>query len=222
MASSQKPNILLLSLAYQDFFDKTYGPLVNALLLVSNVKRAKTKTAALEVFLSTPLKARIITDEALCHLSPKNQEVFDLVKSYIVNGGLVIVGLHFPNFIHLDKFDGFFEAFGVPWKRGEYHRTICGINRSCTFPSGLRSGSMPDEYSMKADHVQGARKTEKMFVPIDDAKTESRVLSSKHVNQAQAAAAAATIGEGTLVYCGDVNGESGSNALMMSLCGFNY
>ncbi|KAJ5318843.1 uncharacterized protein N7506_011547 [Penicillium brevicompactum] len=154
--ASQKRTVLLLSLAYEDYFDDVHGQLVDAFLSVANVKHAKTPKAALTVLENTPLTAIITTDEGLAMPDPKNQEVFALVKSFIEHGGLVIVGQHFPSSTSGDQFDDFFKAFGLPWKRGDYHRTDFRINPSCIFPFGLRPGAMPHEYNMKAVHVQGA------------------------------------------------------------------
>lgn len=221
MASPQKPNILLLSFAYQDWFDEMFGSLVSALLQESNLKRVKTHKAALDTIQNTPLRAIIITDEGLARRTPKNQEVFASVKSYIENGGLVIVGLHFSGFVNGDNHDDFFRAFGLPWKKGDYHRTIFRFNHSCVLPKGYRPESMPEEYSMKASHIKDARETEKMFVPPPDARSQSFSYVGE-MDYSQAAVVAASIGEGTLVYCGDVNTEPESFALIMSLCGLNY
>lgn len=81
---------------------------------------------------------------------------------------------------------------------------------------------MPHEYSMKAVHVRGATESQRMFVAAPGAQTQSNVFAPQDVDRSQAAVAAARIGQGTLVYCGDVNGEGESVALIMSLCGWNY
>ncbi|KAJ5110601.1 hypothetical protein N7532_001136 [Penicillium argentinense] len=220
MASTERPQILLLSLAYSDFIDESYSTLFNRLLKVAVIKRAKTATAALKAIAETTFKAIIITDEGLTESDQETQKVLARIKTYIENGGLTIVGLHFPNFTHMDKFREFFETFGLPWDNGDYHRTTFQLNPSGLLPESIEPSSLPESYSMKVLHVKNAKPEEKIFVPIDGAVTQSLVFPPMYVNQAQAGVVGAKLGRGHLIYCGDVNGEDGSNQLMLALCGF--
>lgn len=218
MSSTNKPEILLLSLSYIDFFDETYASLLNRLLEVFHVKRVKNATAALRELSNSTFKVIIITDEGLTE--PANREVLAKVKTYIEGGGLAIVGLHFPNFITLDRMDGFFKEFDLPWKRGDYRRTIFQFVPSSIFPTSLNLASVPEPYSMKVVHIANARTQEKIFVPTPGALTQIRVFPPGHVDESQAAVTGARIGRGDLVYCGDINGEAESTVLIMALCGF--
>ncbi|KAJ5930630.1 hypothetical protein N7466_006123 [Penicillium verhagenii] len=218
--TTDKPNILLLSLAYRSYLDETYTTLLNHLLAVSTVKRAKTAPAALRVLQNTTFKAILITDEGLTQPSPANREVLAKIKAYIKAGGLAIIGLHFPNFTNRDQFDHFFKGMGVPWQRGDYTRTTFQFVPEATVPASLRLEALPGPYSMKALHVRGARCQEKMFVPVEGAVTQSLVFGAEGVDEMQAGVVGARIGMGDLVYCGDVNGEEGSDAVMLALCGF--
>ncbi|KAL3429453.1 hypothetical protein BDV09DRAFT_180405 [Aspergillus tetrazonus] len=220
MASTDKPQILLVCLSYREFLDEVYSPLFNSLVDVAHIKRAKTASAAISALASTTFKAVIIADEGLTKRNTANQEVLGRVKTYIENGGLAIVGLHFPNFTTKDRFKAFFRAFGLPWKDGDYHRTTFQLNPSATLPESTEPASLPGPYSMKALHVADARPLEKIFVPIEGAVTQSHVFAPEYVDQTQAAVVGAKLGSGHLVYCGDVNGEDGSNQLMLALCGF--
>ncbi|KAL4947455.1 hypothetical protein BDW69DRAFT_178373 [Aspergillus filifer] len=220
MASMDKPNILLLCLSYNDFLDELYATLFNKLLKVANIKRAKTASAAINALTSTTFKAIIIADEGLTERDTATREVFTRVKSYIENGGFAIVGLQFPSFTAMDKFTAFFQAFGLPWKHGDYHRTTFQFNPSATLPESAKPASLPGPFSMKVLHIQNARPQEKIFLPVEGAVMQSHVFAPVYVDQAQAAVAGARIGLGHLVYCGDVNGEDGSNQLLLALCGF--
>ncbi|KAL2801875.1 hypothetical protein BJX63DRAFT_416391 [Aspergillus granulosus] len=206
MASTERPQILLLSLEYRDFLDESYSALFNRLLEVAHIKRAKTTSAALQAIADTTFKAIFITDEGLANSNKQNREVLAKIKSYTENGGLTIVGLHFPAFMQMDKFKRFFEAFGLPWTNGDYQRTTFQLHPSGILPESTETSSLPGPYSMKALHIKGAKPQEKLFVPIEGA--------------AQAGVAGARLGSGYLIYCGDVNGEDGSNQLMLALCGF--
>lgn len=142
------------------------------------------------------------------------------VISYVENGGLAIAGLHFPNFVRPDEFDHFFaSALELPWKSGDYHRTEFEFNRSCVLPQGVKATSLPGPYSMKTLHIKGARTHEKIFVPVRNARTQSLVFPPTPVDPTQAAVTGAKIGNGYVVYCGDVNAEEGSDKVILSLCG---
>ncbi|KAI2856767.1 hypothetical protein CBS76997_11456 [Aspergillus niger] len=220
MASAERPRILLLSLAYRDFLDEVYCTLFSRLSELANIKRAKTANAALQIIGETTFKAIIITDEGLAESNQENQEVLVKIKAYVEKGGIAIVGLHFPNFTPMDKFRRFFEAFGLAWKNGDYHRTTFRLNPSVFLPESIEAASLPGPYSMKVLHVKNAKRQEKIFIPIEGAVTQSLVFPPDYVNQTQAAVAGARLGWGYLIYCGDVNGEDGSNQLILALCGF--
>jgi hypothetical protein len=78
---------------------------------------------------------------------------------------------------------------------------------------------MPKPFSMKVLHVRGARPEEKIFVPTPEATPQSLVFPSGPVDQSEAAAVGAKVGKGYLAYVGDVNGEQGSNEIVLALCG---
>ncbi|GKZ57324.1 hypothetical protein AnigIFM49718_002634 [Aspergillus niger] len=188
MATNERPQVLLLSLAYLDYLDEIYASLFDRLLEVATLRRAR--------------------------------EVLAKIKAYIENGGLVIAGLHFPNFSPKDKFRRFFRSFGLPWSDGDYHRTTFQLNPSGLLPERIEASSLPEPYSMKVLHIKDAGSQEKLYVPIEGALTQSHVFPPMRVDETQAAVVGARLGRGYLYYCGDVNWEDGSNQLMLSLCGF--
>ena len=59
---------------------------------------------------------------------------------------------------------------------------------------------------MKVLHVKNALPKEKIIVPVD--------------TSTQAAVAGAKVGEGFMVFAGDVNQEEDSDTVILSLCGF--
>lgn len=196
MATADKPNVLLLSLSYRKFLDETYDSLLSRLLNVSNLKRAKKSSGALRILSECTFKAIIITDEGLTY--PENREVLAKVKGYIENGGLAIVGLHFPNFTTQDQFDDFFKAFDLPWRRGDYHRTTFEFVQSSEIPKGLKRSSFLWVYSMRVVHVKNGRPRGKIFVPIPGAITEGLVLCGFPVDRTHAAVVGTMIGQGAL------------------------
>jgi hypothetical protein len=207
MSTDNRPEILLLSLAYLDFLDEVYAPLLDALTKSARLKRVKTANAALRYLEDNNPRAIIITDQGLTDW--RHHEVLRKVETYIRYGGLAIIGLHFCSFTTQDVFDNFFAyGFGLPWERGNYERTDFKHNPSGDLPPGTKPSSLPKPFSMKVLHVKGARPSEKIFVPV-----------KAYSDDPQAAVAAARIGSGYLVYCGDVNGEEGTDRIILSLCG---
>ncbi|TGO45841.1 hypothetical protein BCON_0361g00010 [Botryotinia convoluta] len=216
--ASKRSEILLLSLAFRDFLDDTYSSLIDSLNKSTKLERAKSSSDAIQYLEAHNPKAILVTDEGLTETT--NGAVLEKVQSYIKNGGLVIFGLHFPNFTRMDIFDKFFDKdFGLPWQHGDYHRAIFRFNSSCTLPAGTVKDSIPLEYSMKVLHVQNAKQHEKIFLPVPGGTTQSLVFPSSHVDEEQAAVVGAKIGDGFLVYCGDINGEQGSDKVILALCG---
>ena len=218
MTSLQRPEIFLLSLAFQGFLDETYSSLFDGLVESAQLKRAKSLSGAMRYLADNNPKVILVTDEGLT--KRKNKPVLEKVQSYLATGGLVIIGLHFPNFTAMDVFDNFFqEHFGLPWEHGNYHRSTFRFNPSCTLPSAIMKNSFPSAYSMKVLHVKNARSEEKIFVPVSGAVTQSYVIPSEPVDQTQAAVVGAKVGNGFLIYVGDVNGEQGSDKVILNLCG---
>lgn len=220
MAASNSPEILLLSLSFQSFLDEIYSSLFDRLSESASLKRAKEAGPAIRYLQRSTPKAIIITDEGLTDQA--NAEVLQKVVSYVQNGGLAIIGLHFPSFTTMTAMNNLFaSSFNLPWRRGDYHRTVFERNPSCVLPQDAKQTSLPGPCSMKCLHIKNARPHEKIFIPVSDAMTQSNVFPPEYVDKAQAAAAGAQIGKGYLAYCGDVNGEAGSNQIILTLCGFD-
>lgn len=217
MASPAKPDIFFLCLAMQSFLDDSYSALINQISAKANIKRAKSASGALNYLSAHTPRAILATDEGLT--KPSNGPVLEKVLSYVRSGGLLLIGLHFPNFTNMDVFDKFFEDLGLPWKHGDYHRTTFRFNSGCTLPAGMSRAKFPGPYSMKTLHVKGARAHEKIFVPVSEAMTQSMVFPPEYVDQTQAAVVGAKIGEGHLFYDGSVNPEDGQNKVVLTLCG---
>jgi hypothetical protein len=75
---------------------------------------------------------------------------------------------------------------------------------------------------MKVLHVKNARPEEKIFIPVPEAMTQSHVFPPSYVDQTQSAVVGAKVGDGYVAYIGDVNGDQGSNKVILSLCGLGY
>lgn len=133
MATANLPDVLLLCLALQGFLDESYSSLFDKLAKSARLRRAKTADAAIRYLSANNPKVIIITDEGLTDQA--NAGVLEKVVGYVRDGGLAVVGLHFPTFVTMGAFDDFFGgAFGLPWKHGDYHRTDFKLNSTCALP----------------------------------------------------------------------------------------
>jgi len=217
--TSNKPEILFLSLAFHRVRGEWYAPLIDDLDKETTSKHARNAIDAIKYLENNNPKAIIVTDEGL----PKaeHKPVLDKVVSYVQNGGLVIIGFHFPSFTNFDDIDELFgKAFGLPWLSGDYTRSEIQFNPSSTAPSAIFP--MPSPFTMKALRVRNARPEEKIFVPVPvrEEETLSTALPPAYVDQTQATVVGVKVGDGYVAYVGDVNAEKESNKIMLSLCGF--
>ncbi|KAG0645183.1 hypothetical protein D0Z07_9237 [Hyphodiscus hymeniophilus] len=199
---SDKPTILLLSLAAEDLFNSRYAHLINSLNERAQLKKAKTTAGAARFLESNTPKAIIITDQGLTQ--PANQGVIEKVITYVRGGGLAIVGLHFPSHITGPAFKAFFRRFGLPWEPAELTRREVRFNVGCELPSGATPIAVKS-YTTKVLHVKNALPREKIIVPVN--------------TSTQVAVAGAKVGDGFVVYAGDVEPGENSNMVLLSLCG---
>lgn len=220
MASAQRPDILLVSLANKSFFDESYSSLIDSLSSCAQLKRGLTADGVTRYLATNSPKVILVTDEGLT--LAENSAVLDRVVSYIRNGGFVIVGLHVPNFAKYNDIDKFFgEGFGLPWKSGDYTSGTFQFNPSCSLPTGAASNSFPAPHDMKVLHIRNAKPHEKILIPTlyHDNGIESLDFPPEYVDQTQAAVVGTRVGDGYIVYHGDVNPGKESSDVILRLCG---
>lgn len=75
---------------------------------------------------------------------------------------------------------------------------------------------------MDVVQIENARPHEKIFIRMADARTQSLVSPSEYVDQALAAVVGAKVGNGYLVYNGDVKVQEGSIDIILSLSGLSH
>ncbi|KAJ6007872.1 hypothetical protein N7540_011848 [Penicillium herquei] len=163
--------------------------------------------------------AILIPDPAITTTSGLMERVLSQFKAYIENGGLVIVGLNFTRYATRPEFNNFFQAFDLPWAAGLYNRTAVQFLPSCTVPASLNALLLPGPYEVKALRLQNTRPHEKFFVPNRGQTETFGPFLPERLEELQPAVAGARIGNGDLVYCGDMEYEDESFALIMALCG---
>ena len=204
MANVQRPQILLLSLNKQPFFDEMFSGLLKALVARADVAEASTTLQVPELSPSQ-YSAVIVTDEAISER--KYVVILSRVVEYARAGGIVVVGGLFSSCVNLGNLDTYFHAWGLSWKKAGYRRSTCVLN-SATHPGFRSNGSMPTSYSMKVLSLKGVALGDVVYKRTDDEKVND-----------EGAITYTRVGNGYLGYIGDVNAEEMSTSVILAMCG---
>ena len=209
--------VLLLSLGYADIFNSIHKHFLAALHSVADVVQSETKESALESLARPGITAVFVTDPEITE--KKYAVVLSRLVEYAKAGGTVVIGGSFSTFICGSDNDAFFKkAWGLSWKMGSYQRTTFYLNPSR--PERLLGGpSLPASYSMKTVHLKGIAPESVVYGPTIESRTQSMVFASSAVNLNEAPVVYTRIGHGFLGYIGDVNGETDSTNVILSMLG---
>jgi len=119
------------------------------------LKRAKTVSGTINYLEANNPRAILVTDKSLT--KTKYRVVREKVVSYVRDGGLVIVGLHFLNFTKIDVFNRFFnKTFDLPWQHSDYYRTKFQLNPSYSLLISVASNKLLVLYSIKVLYIKNA------------------------------------------------------------------
>lgn len=198
-ASATTPRILTLCFDYEKLFDDLYKPLISKLTSKAKMDRATTAADALAALDREPSPSIIlVADAGLARHRAVWERVIDRVRA----GATVVLAGCFSSMISPPDFTRFFARAGLQWKRSEYQRSTTALRRNAV---GSRlAARLPAAYSQKAVFVGGVDPSAWWYA-ADDATGAAVVF--------------AAVGEGKLGYVGDVNGEDGSEAVVLAMCG---
>lgn len=144
--------------------------------------------------------------------------VYAKLLDYVRGGGIIILMGNFSSFTTPTDMDKLFREAGLPWTSSVYQRTT--VHRNDTEETSPHT-PLPSSYSQKAVFLAGVPAKDAWYLPNASSKTESHVFASEPVaDQTQTPVALANIGKGKLGYVGDVNGEDGSDAVVLAMWGF--
>ncbi|KAL2132138.1 hypothetical protein VTI74DRAFT_4144 [Chaetomium olivicolor] len=194
------PHILALCLESEGLFDDVWGNLVSQITSRAKMERATTPSAALSVLNQEhPPTVILVADGAIA----RQRQVWKCVIDRLRGGATVVLAGCFSSMVTMGQFDRFFARLGLPWRRGSYHRETVKLRRHVV---GARlANRLPAAYSQKA-----------LFVKNVD---RSAVWYTEEETSNEAAVVFAEVGSGRLGYVGDVNGEEGSDAVVLAMCG---
>jgi hypothetical protein len=143
----------------------------------------------------------LVTDSALT----RQRKVLERVIDRLREGATVVVAGCFSTMVTQGQFDRFFARIGLPWRRGSYYRTTVKLRQRAS--NSCSASRLPSAYSQKALFVNNV---DKSAVWYNDSESPEEV-----------AVAFAKVGRGWLGYgyIGDMNGEEGSDAVVLAMCG---
>ncbi|KAK1023810.1 hypothetical protein LTS16_024566 [Friedmanniomyces endolithicus] len=215
-----RPKIVLLSLAKQPWFDESYTPLLSLLKSKADVTEATDRDEAYDLLtLANPtatIPAIILaTDQALTE--PKYTTLQRKAADYVRHHGSTLIFMAlFSSFARPPNIKTPFQAFGLPWVSGDYHRTDFLVNTAAMHVS--TQGLVPS-YSQKALHLANVERGDVVYLPSAASRTRSMVFAPHAVDTAQTPAVLGACGRGKVGYTGDVNHEEPTNLVVLAMCG---
>ena len=213
---SQRPSVMLLSLANEDFLATIHAHLLSALRAVADISHVLTPNIALRHLSGSDLHAVFVTDPGISE--PRNAHVLSALIEYAKSGGTVVLGGLFSTFIsNMDEF--FRDGWGVPWRQGSYHRTTFSLNSSF-FEIGTFNTiqTLPRSYCIKAVHLTDIRSEDAVYSPTQESRLQSAVFPAYQITDLDESPVVYTrFGKGYLGYNGDVNGEEDSTAIILAM-----
>ncbi|KAI0439391.1 hypothetical protein F4803DRAFT_531315 [Xylaria telfairii] len=201
-AASARPlgeaRVLCLCLEYESMFNEIYASLISKITAKAKMDRATTQKAALDMITTSPPPSVIfVADAGVAHLMKVWERVIDCLRG----GSTVVLAGCFSSFVNEGQFNRFFGKVGLPWKRGGYHRTNVSL-RPGVVDDLLKKRLLPT-YSQKALYVEGVARSDVWYAG----------------ERGEVAVAFTKVGNGMLGYVGDVNGEDGSEAVVLAMLG---
>ena len=230
--SVSKPQILLLQLGNQfqiDTFNHSYTGLCTKMEEQYTVTKASSLT---EEHLAQS-KAIILVDGGLTRSTERSTQI--KLSEYAKAGGSLIFACLFSSFTYRSSFNKMCETMNLPWGRGESFRDGMTLNPAFASVFGKEAfKTLEQSYSMKAVNLINIRVTSKVYVPTEDSRIQSIVFPPHMVDTPQfpapwkifpldmldtpqTPAVWHKYGQGHIAYIGDVNNETGSQALIIAM-----
>lgn len=174
-------------------------------------------------------KAILITDDAI--MEPENEEVSKRVVEYARNGGTVILGLAFAYYAMFEEFDHYMsEHWGLPWRGSNFGSENFAINISATGPPGKEwLKGLQAFYHQESSYLGGVDDNACWYLPApypycpeeDGTEEEWRAKAEWVSWSPETPVAFAPYGKGYLGYTGDENQLESTDAIVLSMLGFN-
>ena len=192
--------ILVLCLNYKEIFVDVFRSFLSSITARAAMEWARTPAAALALLNRQPPPSVIlVADAAVARQRKMLERVIDLLRG----GATVVLAGCFSSMASPGQLNRLFATMGLPWERGWYERKTVSLNRDAV--GGRRASRLPSAYSQKAVFLKNVDRSAAWYTAGGAA--------------GQAAVVFAKVGSGRLGYVGDVNGEEGSDAVVLAMCG---
>ncbi|KAI4116013.1 MAG: hypothetical protein LQ345_003493 [Seirophora villosa] len=216
-----RPQILYLRLGNDTqagIFDDLYQNVRARVASLASTQEATSMAIAQSLLSTQSFKIVLVVDGGIS--VKKHNALQKQLASYATVGGTVIFCCIFSGFVRPPDMSKLWKNFNEPWASGDYHRSTFYLSQRMKNVFGSqRARSLLSEYSMKALHLANVPVGSRVYVPLEQSRTESRVFPPTAVDNSQTPAAFHKYGDGWLGYIGDVNNENGSQALLMAMLG---
>ncbi|KAI0469813.1 hypothetical protein GGR56DRAFT_668408 [Xylariaceae sp. FL0804] len=190
--------VLCLCLDYPQMFDELYGSLISRITSRVPMDRVTTQEAALAILdRQRPPSVILVADGAITNRT----SLWRRIVEHLHDGATVVLAASFSSFATGGGFARCFALAGLSWTRGGYHRTTVAVRPGAVGPQRL--SLLPRAYSAKSLYVEGPASEDVWYA----------------TEKGEAAVVFAQVGRGRLGYIGDVNGEQGSEAAVLAMCG---
>lgn len=207
--------ILILTFNVPGFFDDVFGPLLGKIAARTVLKRASDSPSALRYLADGVPTAIIVFDPDIIKYA--HSTVLQYVMSYVRGGGIAIFTGTFTTSLQPDDLSHFFRWYwGLPWEKGDVHRTTVHLNRRV---EAVPHSGLPPAYSLEGVFLKNVTVDMALYLPSENSHTEwGPFLLEPVADLTQTPAAFALIENGYLGYVGDVEQEVESDAVILAMC----
>ncbi|KAL8630069.1 hypothetical protein Q9189_004205 [Teloschistes chrysophthalmus] len=197
-----------------EFFDDLYRGICSQISAKYTTMVVKDAPDVQGLLSSPSLKVILIVDSTLSQ--GKFTALQKQLARFVKAGGVLVVCCFFSNSVCPPNAHKMWKNFDLPWTYGDYHRTTFYLSQKAkVFFGNQRAGTLERQCSMKTLHLKGSTVDSRVYVPLEQSRTQSMVFARDTVDQNLSPAAWAKSGNGSLGYIGDVNNEAGTHKLLM-------
>ncbi|PVH95724.1 hypothetical protein DM02DRAFT_617714 [Periconia macrospinosa] len=208
------PRVLLVSLDPSSWFERMAEDLLDKLETAATLEQAADPDSAIEAVTEQPLPhAVLVTDGNII----KHRGVYAKLLDYVRGGGTLVFMGCFPGEINPEDLNDLLREAGLPWEMEGYYRVT--VHRNDTEETAPHT-SLLSSYSQKAVFLRNVDRKDAWYRLGESSRTESLVFAPVELgDKDQTPIAMTRIGEGKFGYVGDINGEEGSDRVILAMCG---
>ncbi|KAL8689971.1 MAG: hypothetical protein Q9224_004516, partial [Gallowayella concinna] len=202
--ANTSPQVLYLRLGDETqlwLFDDMFKDLCSQIDANYSTIHAKSVADAQRMLLLPSLKVILVVDGGIT-IGKQHMALQKQLSAHATRGSTVLFCALFSGWVSPPNLARMFRSFGLSWEFGSYHRSTFYLSQKT---------------NMKAVHLKNTPIDSRIYVPLEQSRTQSGVFAPSAVDQQQSPAVFSKHGSGWIGYIGDVNNEGASQALTMAL-----